>query len=105
MATASQVLTGLVALLHVYFLVLEMFLWARPFGQKTFKRTAAEQEAGDIVQAAPGVIAPERLVELGELIVEPRPRGPQDIVVYKSVGIGLEDVALARLVAHRLGAC
>ncbi|HEY0956862.1 MAG TPA: NAD(P)-binding domain-containing protein [Roseateles sp.] len=67
--------------------------------------TAAQQEAGDIVQAAPGVIAPERLVELGELIVKPRPRGPQDIVVYKSVGIGLEDVALARLVAHRLGAC
>lgn len=68
-------------------------------------RTAAEQEAGDIVQAAPGVIAPERLLELGELIVGPRPRGPQDIVVYKSVGIGLEDVALARLVAQRLGAC
>lgn len=68
-------------------------------------RTAAELEAGDIVQAAPGVIAPDRLVELGELIVNPRPRGPQDIVVYKSVGIGLEDVALARLVAHRLGVC
>lgn len=68
-------------------------------------RTAAEQEAGDLVQAAPGVIAPGRLVELGELIVAPRPRAPQDIVVYKSVGIGLEDVALARLVAHRLGAC
>lgn len=68
-------------------------------------RTAAELEAGDIVQAAPGVIAPERLVELGELVVQPRTRGPQDIVVYKSVGIGLEDVALARLVAHRLGAC
>ncbi|MDR7335437.1 NAD(P)-binding domain-containing protein [Roseateles asaccharophilus] len=68
-------------------------------------RTAAELEAGDIVQAAPGVIAPDRLVELGELVVQPRARGPQDIVVYKSVGIGLEDVALARLVAHRLGAC
>ena len=66
---------------------------------------AARQEAGDLVLAAPGVIAPERLVELGELIVRPRPRGPQDIVVYKSVGIGLEDVALARFVAHRLGLC
>lgn len=67
--------------------------------------TAAQQEAGDLVMAAPGVIAPERVVELGEWLVAPRPRGPQDIVVYKSVGIGLEDVALARLVAHRLGAC
>jgi ornithine cyclodeaminase len=68
-------------------------------------RPAAAQEAGDILLAAPGVIAPQRLVELGELIVDPRPREPQDIVVYKSVGIGLEDVALARLVAHRLGVC
>ena len=66
---------------------------------------AAHQEAGDLVLAAPGVVTPERLVELGEFIVNPRPRAPQDIVVYKSVGIGLEDVALARLVAHRLGVC
>ena len=64
---------------------------------------AAQHEAGDLVMAAPGVIAPQRLVELGELLVQPRPRGPRDVVVYKSVGIGLEDVALARLVARRLG--
>lgn len=67
--------------------------------------TATQQEAGDLVMAAPGVVAPDRVVELGELIVNPRPRGPRDIVVYKSVGIGLEDVALARVVAHRLGVC
>ena len=63
-------------------------------------RTAAAQEAGDLVDSPP-----ERWAELGELLVTPRARGPQDIVVYKSVGIGLEDVALARLVARRLGAC
>jgi ornithine cyclodeaminase len=63
-------------------------------------RTAAELEAGDLVNSTP-----DRWTELGELLVTPRPRGPQDIVVYKSVGIGLEDVALARLVAHRLGVC
>jgi putative membrane protein len=43
-ATASQVLTGLVAFLHVYFLVLEMFLWATPFGAKTFKRPLVEMQ-------------------------------------------------------------
>ncbi|MCY4756535.1 ornithine cyclodeaminase family protein [Pelomonas aquatica] len=66
---------------------------------------AARHEAGELVLAAPGVVPAERLVELGALLVEPRPRGPLDIVVYKSVGIGLEDVALARLVARRLGLC
>jgi putative membrane protein len=45
MVVASQVLTGLVAALHVYFFVLESFLWTTPFGQKTFRRTASEQEA------------------------------------------------------------
>ncbi len=42
MTAASQVLTGLVALLHVYFMVLEMVLWTTPFGQKTFGKSAQE---------------------------------------------------------------
>jgi putative membrane protein len=55
MLTASQVLAGLVAALHLYFLVLEMFLWATPKGQKTFKRTAAEQEATKTLAANQGL--------------------------------------------------
>jgi putative membrane protein len=45
MITASHVLTGLVAALHVYFMVLEMFLWTTPFGIKTFKRSREEMLA------------------------------------------------------------
>jgi len=41
---AARVFVALVAVLHVYFLVLEMFLWATPFGQKTFGRTREQQE-------------------------------------------------------------
>ena len=55
MVTASHVLTGLVAALHVYFLVLEMFLWTTPFGQKTFKRSAAEQESTKALAANQGL--------------------------------------------------
>lgn len=55
MVLASQILTGLVAALHVYFLVLEMFLWAGPIGQKTFKRSAAEQEATKILAGNQGL--------------------------------------------------
>jgi|SRR5690242_6601073 putative membrane protein len=55
MSTASQVLAGVVAALHVYFLVLEMFLWATPFGQKTFGRTADEQEQTKILAANQGL--------------------------------------------------
>ena len=35
----ANILVGLVALLHVYFLVLEMFLWDKPFGRKVFNLT------------------------------------------------------------------
>jgi putative membrane protein len=44
MDLAAQVLTAVVAALHVYFLVLEMFLWATPFGAKTFGRPLAEMQ-------------------------------------------------------------
>lgn len=39
MKAASVALCALVALEHVYFLVLEMFLWTKPFGLKTFGLT------------------------------------------------------------------
>jgi ornithine cyclodeaminase len=64
---------------------------------------AAQAEAGEFVRAAPGTIDPVRLTELGKLLVRGTSydRRAGDIVVYKSVGIGLEDVALAHLVYQR----
>jgi ornithine cyclodeaminase len=61
-------------------------------------REAAEREAGELVLAAPGVLRPGQVRELGELLLSPPTLGPDDVVVYKSVGVGLEDVALARAV-------
>lgn len=39
MTTLATVVVGLVALLHLFFLVLEMFLWTTPFGMRTFGLT------------------------------------------------------------------
>jgi putative membrane protein len=36
MTTAANIAIGFVALLHVGFLVLEMFLWDKPFGRRVF---------------------------------------------------------------------
>jgi len=55
MVLASEVLTGLVAVLHVYFLVLEMFLWASPYGQRVFGRTAQQQEDTKVLAANQGL--------------------------------------------------
>lgn len=65
---------------------------------------AAQAEAGEFVRAEPGTIDPNRVTELGKLLVKGAAydRRSGDIVIYKSVGIGLEDVALAHMVWERL---
>ena len=40
----ATVLVLLVAVLHAYFLVLEMFLWRRPLGLKTFRMSPEKAE-------------------------------------------------------------
>ena len=44
-------LVALVAVLHIYFLILEMFLWTKPLGLKTF-RNSPEKAADSAVLAA-----------------------------------------------------
>ena len=39
MRIAAQAAVVLVALLHFYFLVLEMFIWEKPYGLRTFGNT------------------------------------------------------------------
>ncbi|WP_430398416.1 DUF1304 domain-containing protein [Ferrovibrio sp.] len=51
MALLATILTALVAALHGWFLVLEMFLWTRPLGLKTFRNTP-ERAAETAVLAA-----------------------------------------------------
>ncbi|MCD9122725.1 ornithine cyclodeaminase family protein [Cupriavidus sp. UGS-1] len=64
------------------------------------------REAGDIVMAGQGVLPESKLIELADVVLEraqPR-RSDDDIVIYKSVGVGLEDVALAGLAWQRVQA-
>ncbi|MEJ1096213.1 MULTISPECIES: DUF1304 domain-containing protein [unclassified Pseudoxanthomonas] len=51
----AQILVGLVALLHLYFLVLEMFLWTRPLGLKTFRNTPDKAEVTRVLAANQGL--------------------------------------------------
>jgi putative membrane protein len=51
MRLVASIAVVLVASLHLYFLVLEMFLWQTPFGRRTF-RTSPEAAASSAVLAA-----------------------------------------------------
>lgn len=55
MTTITNALIALVALLHVYFLVLEMFLWDRPIGLKVFRQTEAAARASKVLAANQGL--------------------------------------------------
>lgn len=51
----AAILIGLVALIHVWILVLEMFLWTRPLGRKVFRTTAAFAEESRVLAANQGL--------------------------------------------------
>jgi putative membrane protein len=48
-------LVALVAALHVYFLVLEMFLWTRPLGLKTFRNSLEKAKESAVLAANQGL--------------------------------------------------
>ena len=55
MSLIALLLTVLVAVLHLYFLVLEMFLWTRPLGLKTFRNTPEKAEITRVLAANQGL--------------------------------------------------
>ena len=55
MAMIANVLVALVALLHIYFLVLEMFLWTRPTGLKTFGNSPEKARDSAVLAANQGL--------------------------------------------------
>jgi len=55
MAWIANALVALVALLHVYFLVLEMFLWTKPLGLKTFRNTPEKANDSAVLAANQGL--------------------------------------------------
>ena len=55
MSIAADIVVGLVALLHVYFLVLEMFLWDKPVGLRVFGQTLEAARASKVLAANQGL--------------------------------------------------
>ena len=52
---AATVLIAIIALLHLYFLVLEMFLWTHPIGLRVFGQTPESAEASKVLAANQGL--------------------------------------------------
>jgi putative membrane protein len=55
MSTLANFAVALVALLHLYFLVLEMFLWDKPLGMRVFRLTPEFAKATKALAANQGL--------------------------------------------------
>ena len=55
MTVLTNLVIALVAILHLGFLILEMFLWNHPFGRKTFKMTKEVSESSATLAANQGL--------------------------------------------------
>jgi len=54
-ALIANTVVGLVAILHVYFLVLEMFLWDKPVGLRAFGHTPDAAKTSKVLAANQGL--------------------------------------------------
>lgn len=55
MSAVADLLVAVVALLHAWFLVLEMFLWTKPLGLKTFRNSLEHARASATLAANQGL--------------------------------------------------
>lgn len=55
MSLAATAVIVIVALLHLYFMVLEMFLWTRPAGLRAFAQSREAAEASRVLAANQGL--------------------------------------------------
>ena len=55
MKLAADILIAVVALLHLWFLVLEMFLWDKPIGLRTFRNSPEKAATTKVLAANQGL--------------------------------------------------
>lgn len=55
MPIIASCIIGLVALIHVYIMILEMFLWDKPYGLRAFGQTLQAASASKVLAANQGL--------------------------------------------------
>ncbi len=112
--TAANILIALIALLHVYFLVLEMFFWDKPLGLRVFNQTSEKAKASKVLAANQGAhfeqYAPfswpggSMVVDFDGRILAQADPGPGEKVVVAPIDIGALREARTRRRGHDMRA-
>jgi len=82
MSLVGTILVVLVALQHVFFLVLEMFLWTRPLGLKVFRNTKERARDSAVLAANQGLYNGFLVAGLAWGLLAPDPVGFQMTVFF-----------------------
>lgn len=73
MRIVADILVGLVALLHFYFMTLEMFFWTKPLGLKAFGQSREKAEASKVLAANQGLYNGFLVAGLVWGVIDPNP--------------------------------
>ena len=82
MNTIANGLVALVAVLHIYFLILEMFLWTKPRGLKTFGNSLEKARESAVLAANQGLYNGFLAIGLIWGLVHPNPAFAFQIKVF-----------------------
>jgi putative membrane protein len=82
MRLIAQILVALVALEHVWFLVLEMFLWKKPIGLRTFGQTLEKAQDSAVLAANQGLYNGFLAAGLIFGLLYPEPRAGMHIQIF-----------------------
>ena len=85
----TKILIGLVALLHIWFLVLEMFLWTKPIGLKTFGVSLEKAQEMAVLAANQGLYNGFLAAGLLWSLVYPDPFFARQIASFFLVCVGI----------------
>jgi putative membrane protein len=98
----ASVLVALVAALHVYFLVLEMFLWTKPLGLKTFGQSPEKAKDSAVLAANQGLYNGFLAAGLIWGLVHPTPGFAFQIKVFFLLCVVVAGVYGAATVSRRI---
>ena len=85
----TKILIGLVAILHIWFLILEMFLWTKPIGLKTFGLTLEKANETAVLAANQGLYNGFLAIGLLWSLVYPDPFFGRQISIFFLVCVGI----------------
>ena len=82
MRLIAQIVVALVALEHIWFLILEMFLWTKPLGLRTFGQTLERAQDSAVLAANQGLYNGFLAAGLIFGLLYPEPRAGAHIQIF-----------------------